>query len=130
MSKSKFSLISSAILILSSFLPVTQIVLVHLNSFIAQPIGMLFSKNDSVGIYGINGILSSLMFVLFYFSRSFKEKLFSLLGILLFFMPILFYSFEGVISTDKFYFLQFLVIGIVISAIIFAIEIIKYNSSD
>jgi len=130
MAKIKFSLIASVILAVSSFIPVLQIILLHLNSFIAQPIGMLLGKNDNIGIYGVNGFSSLLMFVLFYFSNSIATRVLSLLGILLFFIPFLFYATENIISTDKYYFLQFLVIGIVTGIFLLLVEIMKSKAAQ
>lgn len=119
MRKIKISLITSAVLIVSSFMPLLQIILLQCNSFIAQPIGKLFGKNENIGIYWVNAILSLGMLVLFYFAKSTVAKVFLIFGFLLFFIPLFSYSTgdlftdeTGSLRLEKFYFLQFLIAGI------------------
>lgn len=118
MSKIKFSLIASAVLVLSSFVPVIQILILTLNGAFVS----MFTSSNSVVIQLVNGVATLLMFLLFYFSSSVVAKLFSLLGVLIFFMPFLFYATENRISTDRFYFLQFLIVGIITGIMLIGVE--------
>lgn len=122
MSKIKFSLITSAILVLSSFIPILQVLILTVNGAFVS----IFTSSDDKTILLVNGIASLLMFGLFYFSNNTITKLLSVLGVLLFFfIPLLFYATENIISTEKYYFLQFLIIGIITGVTLLIIEIIK-----
>jgi hypothetical protein len=121
MSKIKFSLIASIVLVLSSFIPVIQVLILTLNGAFVS----LFTSSDTGVILLVNGIGSLTMFLLFYFSSRFITKFLSLLGILIFFIPFLFYATEKLISTEKYYFIQFLIIGIVTSIFLTTIEYIS-----
>jgi hypothetical protein len=125
MNKFKLSLITLVILVLSSFVPVLQVLILTTNGAFLS----LFTSSDTGIILLVNGIASLLMVLLFYFSKSIIAKLFSVLGILLFFIPLLFYATEDVISTDKYYFLQFLIIGIVAGLLLLMIEIVKEKAA-
>lgn len=125
MSKIKFSLIASIVLVLSSFVPVIQVLLLTLNGAFLS----LFTNSDSKVILLVNGIGSILMFVLFYFSSSLFTKILSLLGVLMFFIPFLFYATEKLISTEKYYFIQFLIIGIITSLFLITIEYISKKAT-
>ncbi len=125
MRKIKFSLIASIVLVLSSFIPVIQVLLLTLNGAFLS----LFTNSDNKVILLINGICSILMFVLFYFSSSLFTKILSLLGVLIFSIPFLFYATEKLISTDKYYFIQFLIIGIIISLFLITIEYITKKAT-
>jgi hypothetical protein len=136
MRRTKISLITSAILVVSSFMPVLQIVLLQCNSFIAQPIGMLFGKNDNISIFWVNGIASLCMLLLFYIAKTTGAKVFSILGFLLFFLPLFYYSTgdfftdeTGSLRLEKFYFLQFLIAGIVAGIVLALIELIKSKAA-
>lgn len=136
MRKIKFSLITSAILVVSSFMPVMQIILLQCNSFIAQPIGRLFGKNENIGIYWVNVILSLIMLVLFYFAKSATAKIFLIFGFLLFFIPLFFYSTgdlftdeTGSLRLEKFYFLQFLIAGIGAGILLALIELLSKKAA-
>lgn len=126
MSKLKFSLIASLALVLSSFVPVIQVLLLTLNGAFLS----LFTNSDNNVILLVNGIGSILMFVLFYFSSSLITKLLSLLGVLIFFIPFLFYATEKLISTEKYYFIQFLIIGIITGLFLITIEYISKKATQ
>ncbi len=123
--KIKFSLITSTVLVLSSFIPILQILIMYLNSFIVQPIGKIFGINDNIAIYGLNSVFSIGMIVLFYFSSSSVQKIFSIIGVIIFLMPLLMYSTTDIISTEKYYFIQFLIIGIITGLILIGLEYLR-----
>lgn len=124
MNKYKFSLITLVILVLSSFVPVLQALILTANGAFVS----LFTSSDDNVILLVNGIGSLLMLVLFYLSKSTVAKILSIAGVLLFFVPFLFYATEKFINTEKFYFLQFLIIGIIIGVILAAVEVIKVKA--
>jgi hypothetical protein len=119
--KIKFSLIASTVLVLSSFIPVLQVLILTLNGAFVS----LFTNDGSKIILIVNSISSVIMFVLFYLSSSITAKLLSLLGVLLFFIPFLFYITENQISTEKYYFIQFLIIGIITGLILIGLEYLR-----
>jgi cytochrome c oxidase assembly factor CtaG len=125
MSKFKFSITTLAILVLSSFVPVLQVLLLTANGAFVS----LFISADDKIILIVNGVGSLLMLVLFYLSKSTLAKVLSIIGVLLFFVPFLFYATENSISTEKFYFLQFLIIGVVTGIILAAIEAFKRRAA-
>jgi hypothetical protein len=126
MSKTKFSLIASIVLVLSSFIPVMQVLILTLNGAFVS----LFTSSDNGVILLVNGIGSLSMFLLFYFSSSLFTKILSLLGVLMFFIPFLFYATEKLISTEKYYFIQFLIIGIITSLLLISIEYISKKATQ
>ncbi len=83
------------------------------------------TKGDNTMIFIVNGLFTIILLILFYSSNTMITKLFSVLGVVLFFLPLLFYGTEKIISTERYYFLQFLVIGFIIGIILMAIEIFK-----
>lgn len=125
MSKFKFSLTTLAILVLSSFVPVLQVLLLTANGAFVS----LFTSADDKIILIVNGVGSLLMLVVFYLSKSTLAKILSIIGVLLFFVPFLFYATEKAISTEKFYFLQFLIIGVITGVILAVIEAIKRRAA-
>ncbi|MCS3556781.1 MULTISPECIES: hypothetical protein [unclassified Sphingobacterium] len=137
MNKLKFSLTAFVILVVSSFMPVLQVLIMYLNSIIAEPIGVLLSKNDSIGMYLVNSLFSLTMLVLFYFSNTTVAKIFSTIGFLLFFLPLFFYSTTNLFTDEtgrsrleRFYFLQFLIAGFVAGLLLVVIELIKSKKTN
>ena len=126
MNKIKISLIASIVLVLSSFMPVIQVVILTLNGLFIS----LFTSVNNQLILSINGIGSMIMFLLFYYSKSITNKVLSLFGILFFFIPFLSYVTEKIITTEKFYFLQFIVIGIILSILLVMIEHISNKAHN
>jgi hypothetical protein len=126
MNKIKFSLIASIVLVLSSFIPVIQVLILTLNGALVS----LFTSSDNSVILLVNVIGSLTMFLLFYLSSSFITKFLSLLGILIFFIPFLFYATEKLISTEQYYFIQFLIIGFITSVLLITIEYISKKSTQ
>ena len=126
MRKIKTSLITSAILVVSSFIPVIQILILTANGAFLS----LFTSSDTKTVLLVNGIASLLMLVLFYFTKTTIAKVFSILGFLFFFLPLFFYSTgdlftdeTGSLRLEKFYFLQFLIAGVVAGILLAVIEL-------
>jgi hypothetical protein len=121
MNKTKTSVIALGILVLTSFIPILQVLILTLNGAFLS----VFTKNSNTIILAVNGIFTLLSLSLFYFSKSTIAKIFSIIGVVLFFLPLLFYGTERIISTEKYYFLQFLIIGIIIGITLVLIEMFK-----
>ena len=126
MKKIKFSLITLTILVLSSFIPVLPILILTANGAILS----LFTSHDTNIILFVNGVATLLMLLLFYLSNSLIAKVLSTTGVVLFFIPFLFYATENIISTDKYYFLQFLIVGIITGLTLLTIGIIKNKAAQ
>ncbi|SIO55601.1 hypothetical protein [Chitinophaga niabensis] len=128
MKKIKFSLIASAILVVSSFVPIIQVLILTANGAFLS----LFTSSDTKIILLINGIAFLLMLVLFYFAKTTAAKVFSIFGFLLFFLPLFFYSTgdlfideTGNLRLENLYFLQFLLAGIAAGVLLTVIELMK-----
>lgn len=121
MTKVKISLTTLLILVMTSFMPIIQILILSLNgSFLS-----IITKGENTMISIVNGLFTIIFLILFYTSNTMITKLLSVIGVVIFFLPLLFYGTEKIISTEKYYFLQFFVIGLIIGIILMAIEIFK-----
>ena len=121
MKKIKFSLITLAILVLTAFIPVLQILILTAHGAFLS----LFTSDDTNIILLVNGVASLLTLLLFYLSNRLIAKVLSIVGVVLFFVPFLFYATENIISTDKYYILKFLIVGIITGVTLLVVEIIK-----
>ncbi|MES2701840.1 MAG: hypothetical protein V4649_04330 [Bacteroidota bacterium] len=120
MKKCKFSIITFTALIFGSFIPVLQILILTANGAL---IG-LFTSSDN-GILLMNGFASLLMAVLFYFAMTPIAKFFSIIGVVLFFLPLLFYAIEKIINVSNYYFLPFLAVGVATGMLLITIELLR-----
>ena len=111
------------LLVLTSFFPVIQVVVMSLNGALTEFIGNIFgySGSDSV-LYLVNSVLGLGMCVLFLLSKTVIKKVLSGLGVVLFFLPLIVYLLEGWIDSDSFYFLHFLVGGIITGGVLVTLE--------
>lgn len=121
MNRVKFSLMLTATLTISAFMPVLNILIMLLNGAILS----IFADSNSIPIWG-NLILSIL--TLFLFFRSRKSSYSILYGILsvLFLLPFFLYLFENNFSEDAPYFLQSLVGGLLSGLTIMTVEYLKH----
>lgn len=123
MKKIKISLITSIILILNSFMPILFILLMYANSGL---LALLLPHDISTFTLIIaNAVLSFLMFIIFYFSKTTFAKIASIFGILLFFIPFLLYSTEDIFNDNLYYFLTFLIPSVITSILLITIETIQ-----
>jgi len=123
MKRLAFSLVVLLILVLSAFIPVLQILVLTVNgAFIS-----LFTSSVHTITLLVNGFASISMLLLFYLSKTFAAKVISVIGVILFFIPLLFYATENIIGADEYYFFRFLIIGLIAGLSILALEIIKYK---
>ncbi len=125
LTKFRFSLVTSVLLLLSSFIPVMQVMILSVNGGF---ISLLTSNSKIMAL--INGIGSFLGYLFFYISNVMFSKLLSLLAILFFFIPFLFYSMENLINVNEYYFLHFFLIGAIAGMLLFLVEVIKKSTAN
>lgn len=121
MGKTKVSLIAWGVLVLTSFIPVLQVMIMYLNGAI---LSLFNSENDKVHFI-VNSVFTILLLTLFYFSKNILAKVFLALGVILFFLPLLLYATANTINTERYYFLQFLIMGFIVGGVLFLIELLK-----
>ena len=122
-SKIKFSLILTGVLIVSAFMPILNILVMYLNAALIY----VFGDGWDAHIW-MNLLLSVVVLVLFF--KSEKESYSILFGILsvLFLMPFFLYLFENKFSEDAPYFLQSMVGGLITGLILVIAELSKKAS--
>jgi len=106
-------------LVLSSFVPIVQIFILHVNGALMS----VFTNSDDNIICLVNLVASLFMLGLFYFSSITSAKVVSILGFLLFFIPLILDTTDNLIDVNKYYFLQFLVADLIAGIIVVALEI-------
>lgn len=118
-------LIIMGILVLSSFVPIIQIVILTLNGAILSPLYAIAS-NDKVAIqyiYFFNFLTSFFGLVLFFRASKISLIILSAIFSVLFLLPLATYIF-GMIVTDL-YFVQNLVSGFVVGLILLIVALLK-----
>lgn len=125
MKKTKLSLIISGVLIISSFVPVLQILILLLNGAIVSLFIPLLKLNDDIAMFWMNALASLVFLAIFYKTQRMGQKILFSLAFILFFLPFLFYSTEHIFRDSEYYFLQFLLTGVVAGGILFLIEMYK-----
>lgn len=118
-------LIIMGILVLSSFVPIIQIVILTLNGAILSPLYAIAS-NDKIAIqyiYFFNFLISFFGLVLFFRASKISLIILSAIFSVLFLLPLATYIF-GVIVTDL-YFVQNLVSGFVVGLILLIVALLK-----
>lgn len=118
-------LIIMGILVLSSFVPIIQIVILTLNGAILSPLYAIAS-NDKVAIqyiYFFNFLISFFGLVLFFRASKISLIILSAIFSVLFLLPLATYIF-GMIVTDL-YFVQNLVSGFVVGLILLIVALLK-----
>ncbi len=121
MGRIKVSLIVWGVLILTSFIPVIHVMIMYLNGAI---LSLFNSENDKVHFI-VDSVFTTLLLTLFYHSKSILAKIFSALGVILFFLPLLLYATANTINTERYYFLQFLITGFIVGGVLLLIELLK-----
>jgi hypothetical protein len=105
----------------SSFVPVIHILALLLNGMILHPFSGFVKEGWSMRL--INLIPSIITLYYFYNSTTLKSKLFSLLGVLIFFLPFLIYNIVTHLFSHEFWYVEYLIVGIVFSATIIILEV-------
>jgi hypothetical protein len=123
-------LIIMGVLVLTSFVPIIQILIMTLNGGIMYLFSLLLGGKELVGnfLLVIEGFISLIGLILFYKSIKISWRIFSVIFTLLFLLPLMVYIF-GFIETDM-YFVQNLVAGFVVGLILLVVALLKKNPSD
>lgn len=117
-------IVVAAVLVVSSFMPIIQVLILTLNGAIVHLIGKLLETGTVNMVYSTNLLLSIVFVVLFYLSNSFWVRLLNALLTIIFLFPLLFYSTENIVS-DSMYFLPFMVVGLFSGGILIGVAFIK-----
>jgi hypothetical protein len=120
-------LIVMAVLTLTSFLPLIQILVMTLNGAIYYPLYSIADNDEIASKYILigNSLMSLLGLILFYVSIKIAWRIFSVIFTVLFLLPLMVLIFRS-IETDV-YFLQNLVAGFVVGLILLVITLLKKN---
>lgn len=123
-------LIIMGVLVLTSLLPVIQILIMTLNGGIMALFSMLLGSKELVSNYllAIEGFISLLGLILFYASIKISWRIFSAIFTVLFLLPLMVYIFEF-IETNM-YFLQNLVAGFAVGLILLVVALLKKNPEN
>lgn len=118
-------LIIMGVLVLTSFLPLIQILMMTLNGAIIYPIYTIADNDDNVSRYILitDSLMSLLGLILFYLSFKMLWRIFSAIFTVLFLLPLMILIFEF-IETEA-YFLQNLVAGFAVGLILLLVALLK-----
>lgn len=118
-------LIIMGVLVLTSFIPIIQILILTLNGGIMYLFSLLLGGKELVGnfLLAIEGFISLVGLILFYKSIKISWRIFSVIFTLLFLLPLMIYIF-GFIETDI-YFVQNLVAGFAVGLILLVVALLK-----
>ncbi|MCC6583190.1 MAG: hypothetical protein IT271_05765 [Chitinophagales bacterium] len=107
-SELRISFILTGILIITSFLPIIQVVIMFLDGGLLS----LFNSKNSNFLYLINGISSVLFIILFVIAKNKSFQVFTAIGFIFFFYPLVTYVDENrVPNENEPYFLSALIWG-------------------
>lgn len=120
-------LIIMGVLVVTSFIPIIQILILTLNGGIMYLFSLLLGSKELVGnlLLGVEGFISLFGLILFYKSIKILWRIFSAVFTVLFLLPLMVYIF-GFIETDM-YFVQNLVAGFAVGLILLAVALVKKN---
>ncbi|MBY5952863.1 hypothetical protein KUV23_17915 [Algoriphagus marincola] len=123
-------LIIMGVLVVTSFIPIIQILILTLNGGIMYLFSLLLGGKELVGnfLLAIEGFISLVGLILFYKSIKISWRIFSVIFTLLFLLPLMVYIF-GFIETDI-YFVQNLVAGFAVGLILLVVALLKKNPAD
>ncbi|MCH7403859.1 hypothetical protein ACFOUP_10310 [Belliella kenyensis] len=118
-------LIIMGVLVLTSFLPLIQILIMTLNGAIIYPIYTIVDNDDIVSRYILitDSLMSLLGLIFFYVSFKKSWRIFSAIFTVLFLLPLMVLIF-GFIETDV-YFLQNLIAGLAVGLILLFVALLK-----
>lgn len=102
--KLKLSVIVTVILLVTSFMPVLQVIVMVANGGFLS----LFDKEYSIITDIINVVLSLLFLLLFFFAKRKPTMIMSIVGFLFFFFSFLSFAFEKIIPEDPYFFMPLL----------------------
>jgi len=120
-------LIIMGVLVLTSFLPLIQIIVMTLNGAIIYPLYSIADSDEIASryIFITDSLMSLIGLVLFYVSIKMSWRIFSAIFTVLFLLPLMVLIF-GFIETDM-YFLQNLVAGFAVGLILLVVALLKKN---
>jgi len=120
-------LIIMGVLVLTSFLPLIQIIVMTLNGAIIYPLYSIADSDEIASryIFITDSLMSLIGLVLFYVSIKMSWRIFSVIFTVLFLLPLMVLIF-GFIETDM-YFLQNLVAGFAVGLILLVVALLKKN---
>lgn len=116
--------IITLILIVSSFIPIVQVLVLTLNGGILYAISQPLGVDSTEIIYSVNIVLSIVFILLFYLSDKLIGRLFSALATIIFLLPLLFYATENLIS-EEIYFLHFIIVGFIVGVVLIFTTLLK-----
>src|SRR5690606_9599243 len=118
-------LIIMGVLVLTSFLPLIQILIMTLNGAIMYPLYSI-ADNDEIAsryIFIVDTLMSIVGLVIFYKSNKLSWRVFSAIFTVLFLLPLMVLIF-GFIETDV-YFLQNLIAGFTVGVILLVVALFR-----
>lgn len=121
-------LIVSGALVITSFVPVLQILLMYLNGVIIYVIMMLIGEGESIQ-YLANSLLSLVSLVLFYKAQKTWWKVCSAVLAVSFFLPLFTYYLGGKVSED-YYFLPMMLAGLASGITLLIIGLLKSRTDN
>jgi hypothetical protein len=130
MKKAKVSLVFLGLLVLTSFIPVFQVLIMYLNGALLAVVSSLFANEGYNIVFVVNGIMTILFLISFYLSNKKAVDISTAVGVMIFFLPLLSYATENVFSEEKYYFLQFLVIGAIVGTVLLLMEVYKIKTKN
>ncbi|WP_299756356.1 hypothetical protein [uncultured Pontibacter sp.] len=118
-------LILTAFLLVSSFVPVAQILLIYLNSALVYPITRIAGTDSMAVHYVTDGLLATITLLGFYNSKKTIWKILSAFGFTLFMLPMLLYATEGIFNEEDQYYLRFMFFGTIVGIPLVLVGILK-----
>ena len=122
LTKIKFSLILTAILVVSAFMPILNILIMLFNGAVLS----VFGDNSNVTLWA-NLALSIVLIVIFYLSKKKTASAIIQISIVLFLFPLFMYVFESKFNEDSPYFMQSLIGGVLTGGVLIIAELSKRN---
>lgn len=118
------------VLVVTSFIPIIQILIMTLNGGIMILFSLLVDDKELSRnfILAIEGFISLIGLILFYKSTKILWRIFSVILTLLFLFPLMVYIFEFIV-TDK-YFVQNMVAGFAVGLILLIVTLFKKRPSE
>lgn len=121
----KIPMVMLGVLVISSFIPLLQIMTMYLNGAILYIIGKLIGSDGHAIRYVANAMFSLIALGFFYKSRKTIWKVFSAIFVLIFSLPLFAYVFENEVSEDPYYFLPMMLAGLAAGIILVFVGLLK-----
>ncbi len=123
-------LIIMGVLVITSFLPLIQILVMTLNGAIMYPLYSMADSDEIISkyIFIADALMSLIGLVIFYVSNKMSWRVFSAIFTVLFLLPLMVLIF-GFIETDV-YFLQNLIAGFAVGLILLAVALLKKSPAN